>query len=189
MRVISQYRSYEGITAQKEVAEPTFSGEHKILQRGLRAVPFRWMDVTEWERRAALNAWPNMRGLTEGEDPATRLSCFDSIYAQEVNGWTDEEREIVEEALRTGPGHGGDYIIVERAKAPAPYRLYDKHRKVSGRRTIEHVIKDIEDAFRTAGFDVGTAILYERENLNDPLVVAALEGLTADEPQEELVEA
>lgn len=187
--MISQYRNYEGITAQKEVAEPTFSGEHRILQRGLRAVPFRWMDVTEWERREALNAWPNMRGLTEGEDPATRLSCFDSFYAQEAHGWTDEEREIVENALRGGPGHGSDYIIVEKAKAPAPYKLYDAHRKVGGKRTLDHVVKDIQDAFATAGFDVGTALLYEKENGADPAVLAALEALTAGEPEEELVDA
>ncbi len=189
LRVIAQYRNYEGVTAQPEVTEPTWNGQNKILQKGLRAVPFRWMDVTEWERREAFNAWPNMRGLTEGENIVERLSCFDSRFAQELHGWTDEEREIVEEALRNGPGHGSDYIIVEQPKAPAPYRLYDQHRKIAGRRTLEHVLSDIKGAFDTAGFDVGTALMYERENLNDPKVIEFLNGLTVQEPDEELVEA
>ena len=71
------------------------NGKEQVIQKSLRAVPFRWMDVTVWERAQALEQWPNMRGLTEHENPVERLSCFDSEFAQEVNKWADKEARRV----------------------------------------------------------------------------------------------
>lgn len=100
-------------------------------------------------------------------------------------------KETVEKALTQSPEFGREYVLVEAEHVPAPYAKYDEHRKTIGRRTVEHAIADITATYETAGFDLGLAIAYERENGNDPQVVAALEALTAPvvEAEEELVSA
>lgn len=106
---------------------------------------------------------------------------YDSKQAQYEFGWTDEEREAIEERLiRQG------YVQAEKPKLPAPYRNYDAHRKTVGKRTIEHVIADITATFEAAGFDIDAAAAYEAENGNSPEVLAALAALKpAAEPEAE----
>jgi hypothetical protein len=65
--------------------------------------------------------------------------------------------------------------------------MYDQHRKTAQGRTIAQVIKDIENAYQTAGFNVHDAVAYEQENGNDARVIEALNGLL-DEPEAEPVE-
>jgi hypothetical protein len=100
------------------------------------------------------------------------LSAFDSNAAQEQWGWTDDERELVEQRLLEQR-----YLAVEPPKVEAPYPRYVEHRKVHGQRKIEHAIKDIVAAYEATGFDVDAAIAFERQEGNSDAVVAALEGL------------
>lgn len=114
------------------------------------------------------------------------ISSYDSVLAQAVEGWTDEERELIEKKLL----EQGDVMMIEPPKISPPYAMYDKHRKVHGRRGFEQVTADIKAAYDLAGFDVNQAVRYEIQNLNDPGIVEFLNSLNpvAAEP-EQLIEA
>ena len=113
--------------------------------------------LTEPEIQVALRALPH-RGLPIDQDTnehATarpRISGFDSFQAQAENGWTDEEREIVEQALLSSPHMGTDHILLEAVKAEKPWPTYD-----------EDSPEQIVTIARAIGL-VDAAITYEREN-------------------------
>lgn len=113
------------------------------------------------------------------EQPVEGWASFYDSEADQIRwGWDDEERAAIETALQNTNG----VYLIERPRLPLPYPKFNQHRKTAGKRTLEHVIKDLQATYETAGFDVGLAIAYERENLNDPAVVAALEALVETEP-------
>jgi hypothetical protein len=143
--------------------------------------------IPEWALPNALQVWPEASSMKPEGMPLEQYLCwFDSNAAQKSNGWTDEEREIVEAKLL---GKWG-VTKVEPIKVKAPYPKYAAHRKTQGQRTIAHAIKDILATYETAGFDVDLAIMFERQNENSPDVIAALEGLLSPtEPDEELIAA
>ena len=131
------------------------------------------------------------QGVGRDEDPyTTRIGWWDSFAAQADYDWSDEDREFVERRiLEVGDPN---VMVVEEVALDAPYAKYDAHRKVQGKRTIEHVIADITQTFEVAGFDVEAAVAYEKQNGNDQRVIDALYGLVADEgaaETEELVRA
>ncbi len=105
------------------------------------------------------------------------LAAFDT----EAGDYNEEERAAVEARLLERPG----ILLVEKPRLPVPYPLYEKHRKVAGRRTLEHAIADITNAYETAGFNIGDAIAYEAENENSPEVIAALEALVGGDTDPE----
>lgn len=156
------------------------SGEQIGKQSRLAAVFER--GIPGWAVPLALEKWPT----APASKPETMrlelyFSWFDSERAQQQHGWTDDERELVERKLLSK----ATIVSVEPPKVPAPYAKYDQHRKIKGQRTVEHAIKDILAVYDTAGFDVGEALAYERQNLNDPAVIAALEALVEPEVVEE----
>lgn len=114
------------------------------------------------------------------------ISSYDSVLAQQVEGWTDEERELIEQKLL----EQGDVVLVEPPKINPPYSQYDKHRKLQGARKIEQVTADIKAAYELAGFDINQAVRYEQQNLNDPQIIDFLWSLApAGIQEEELIEA
>lgn len=138
--------------------------------------------------RALADQLPGLwQGVGRDEDPyVTRIGWWDSFAAQKDLDWSDEDRVFVEDKiLRIGDPN---VMVVEDMKVPAPYALYDKHRKTAGRRTVEHVVADITQAYELAGFSVGDAVAYERQNLNDQAVIDALYGLESAESVEEAEE-
>lgn len=143
--------------------------------------------------RELANQLPGLwQGVARDEDPfTTRIGWWDSFAAQKDLDWDDEDRLFVEEKiLRVGDPN---IMLVEEPKVAAPYALYDKHRRTQGQRKLEHVIADIQQAHELAGFAVGDAVAYERQNLNDQRIVDALYGLetadVAESAQEEVVRA
>lgn len=100
-----------------------------------------------------------------------------------------ELMRLTEARIRSGANFGVDYFIPEKPKLTVPYNNFLKHRKVQGKRTIEHVIADVIAAVEAAGVDPAEVIAYERENDNNQTLIAALEALTAPEPVEEPVVA
>jgi hypothetical protein len=143
--------------------------------------------IPEWALPNALQVWPEASSMKPDGMPLEQWLCwFDTNAAQKNNGWTDEERLIVEKKLE---GKWG-VVRVDPIKVKAPYPKYVAHRKTQGQRTIAHAIKDILGTYDTAGFDVELAIRFERQNGDDPQVIAALEGLlSTTEPDEELIAA
>lgn len=96
---------------------------------------------------------------------AAVVGTFDSALARELNGWTDEEHDAVVRGLRAADG--GDFIIVEPPKTPAPWASYDEL-TIQGKRTWEMVAeKNVQIALDT-GVPLENVILYEQQNRNDP---------------------
>lgn len=128
------------------------------------------------------------------EKPIERYGGFyDSLIDQQQRGWTDEEREVIEQKLLQV---GGDYVRVEVPKAPVPYASYPKQRKIHGRRTLDHVIEDISKAVvserELKGEDLTPAIVaYERdhEDEHSAAIIAAVTALKEQEAEETLVAA
>jgi hypothetical protein len=142
--------------------------------------------------RALADQLPGLwQGVGRDEDPyTTRIGWWDSFAAQKDHDWSNEDREYVEQRILTI----GDpnVMLVEDLKIPAPYAKYAAHRKTQGKRTLEHVIADITQTYEVAGFDVGQAIAFEKQNLNDEKVIAALYALATEAPEtetEELIRA
>lgn len=169
------------VRKQKDIFSPK-TGERIEIQRRVFAEFIRG-GVPAWAMPLAEQKF-RLEKKPEGM-PADRWLCFyDSEADQKQRGWSDEERELIEAKLLSKPG----IVLIEPPRIPAPYAKYDQHRKVQGRRTVEHAIQDITAVYESAGFDVGAAVAYERQNLNDPAVIAALEELEAPaEVEEELV--
>lgn len=101
------------------------------------------------------------------------IASYDSVLAQQLEGWTDEERRMIEEKLMAQ----GDVLLIEQPALDPPYAQYDKHRKTAGQRKLEHVLSDISASYELAGFDINQAVRYEQQNLNDPVVIEHLQSL------------
>lgn len=101
------------------------------------------------------------------------IASYDSRLAQAQEGWTDEEREMIEKKLLAQ----GDVVVIDQPQVPAPYAQYDKHRTMKGQRKQEHVLADISSAYELAGFDIEQAVRYEQQNLNDQTVIEHLRSL------------
>jgi len=108
---------------------------------------------------------------------------FDSEAAQEENGWTDEERESVEQAiLRIAQRE--PYLVapisMERPPAEKPWPSYD-----------EQTAKEVVAVASGAGL-INEALRYERENKGRSTLIDELESLAPavrpPEPIEEVAE-
>lgn len=128
--------------------------------------------VPEWAVREAEKRF-KMNGKPYELTTAQYLSHYDSIVDQQVRGWTDEERKLIEAKLRAD----GQVVEIEFPKAKAPWPAYSKL-VVHGRRTLDHVVEQIVTKVKEMEFDPDEVIRYERENLNRPEVIDALEKLT-----------
>lgn len=120
-----------------------------------------------WAVAIGVGTFP-MKDRPPEVDPAAWLCAYDS----DADEWNDEEKAAVEAKLEER-----GYLRVEKPRLKAPYPMYDKHRKTAQGRTIATVVKDIEAAYESAGFNLDAAIAYEQENGADEKVLAALEGL------------
>lgn len=116
------------------------------------------------------------------------IACLDTGSAQLENGWTDEERKLVEQAVSSMPG--SEVMHVEPPALPAPWPNYDEL-TVQGRRTAEVVAAKNLATAAEIGVSVQSLIDYEKQNRNDERIVE-LYAQHLDRPlerTEELVEA
>lgn len=95
-----------------------------------------------------------------------RLGVFDSEIAQLQNGWTDEQRIEVEEALRSHTLNGSMYIEVKDLPAALPWNGYD---------SVESPEQVLYIASLTNS-DLAAVLAYERGSKNRPEFVQALEA-------------
>ena len=207
MRFIAKYRRYT-ISVRQHIEEQFATGRNRIIQHGV-VCEFSHGGALSHEKELAKQTF-KFEGTMQEEDEVTtvdpvygvnsRISVFDTDDSELVQRWKQWDRleklpegtgkREVEEALLNSHEHGTDYILSERTKLAAPYGNYDKHRRVHGRRLLEHAISDIAAAYEAAGFDIDAAVAYERQEGNDEAVIAALEALRGEkEPVEELVAA
>lgn len=95
---------------------------------------------------------------------------FDSVAAQDVNGWSDEEREEVEQYLIKLAARIPDYVqVMSQPPATMPWPTYD-----------ETPAKDIPVLAKTLGL-VEQALKYEVENEQRQDVLKAMRGMLEPE--------
>ncbi len=157
-----------------EEPDPYHAGRQVVAEKGIQA-QFIPGDYTFAEKEYALkrfkfNGLPTIEGNPDIHvDPSYRIGTFDT----DLQGYDEETKAFVEEAMQTAYSYGSDFELFEAPKLPAPWAGYDKLRSA----------KRIADLVGETGSDVEDVIAYERENGNRPDVISALEGLlvTADE--------
>jgi len=180
MRFISQYSGYGAqIRAQRQ--EGRGDGTVQILTPGLY-VTFKSLNnggfVYENEQVAALKHF-EFRGNTQdrGEavptDPLNRLSVCDTQEWQKEEGWSDEERELVERRLleisETTPE---EVLYIASTPLAAPFPNYDTYE--GDYEAL--VVKLIED-----GHDLERVLEYEKifGRKREELILMLEEGLRA----------
>lgn len=179
MRFVSKHRGYKMGIRPAAIGGYTPHGEPILTSRELIA-EFRPGGLSRWEIDQALAHWNHFPGLAEGENPVLRLSWFDSDFSQRVHGWTDEEREAVEQKLLGEPNIGSDYIVIVPEKAQKPWGSYDKL----------SAPKQIVSLMIETGTDPEVVLRYERENGKRQEVLDAVEAAAAEaalEPAEQEV--
>jgi hypothetical protein len=144
-RFISKFRNYGTTVVHGLTPEAAFAIGEK--QRKSVIADFQWVGrgASPWEIDAALEVF-DIRGVAVGEDPSWRLSFYDTELEQKRRKWSDELRAEIEAALRNHSGLGVDFIEVDQPRAPLPYDNYPTHRKIVGKRTIDHAVADITAA-------------------------------------------
>lgn len=182
LRFVSKIRNYShGIRGEQFefVATPGGRMEKRVIQRGLEA-QFEGRGLTDYEREVGITQLTH-KGLPEDRDtridisPISRLSVFDTEKAQREQGWSDEDRELVEKTLLESLEHGQAYIHVPTAARPEPWRGYDKL-------TVEQIVDTLN--LGVVDVELSEVIAYERENANREEL---LSELTADPEVEETI--
>lgn len=119
------------------------------------------------------NGLPEDRDTEQLYSPRNRISVFDTLIAQAHHGWTDQEREIVELALRNSPHYGMEFIEVTKPPVPKPWPTYDETTDVVG---IANAI----------GVPLADVLAYELENLNrEDFVRTLMEAINGPNEEEE----
>ncbi len=116
-----------------------------------------------------------------------RGGFFDTVSAQEKNGWTDEEREMVERRLiqlatnpPDGKQFGGECWVELHSEAPvaAPWPAYDK---------ATNYLEIAKTAEITG--TLAAALAYEKQNKKRDGVIAELEKRIADQTADDTLVA
>lgn len=184
MIFISKYGKYE-LQCRPEVAEQYATGMGRVTQEALYATftPASIEPLTQHQREEAIHRFYLTGGLPQNVDEAThvepdyRIGRFDSRLAQIQHGWSDNERELVEqELLRHCDIYPEALFRVAEVESPAPWPAYD-----SFKGTPAQLAKKVSED----GYDVHEVIAYEMANQNRDAVIAALGTLAAD--QEEIL--
>lgn len=167
MRFVSQHKGYH--IALRPAATNGYDphGEPIITKPAMNG-EFRQLGLAPWEYQEVLDHWEGrFTGLADGVDPRSCLSVFDTEWAQEEYGWTDEERKFAEQKLLTLPGRlGNEYIQVEVRKTALPWPSYKTFN------SPERIVSFM----REGGVDPEIVLTYERENLNREDVLDAVEN-------------
>lgn len=172
-RFVARYGNYS-VGVQSAVREHYGTGESRELRRRIDA-NFQRVVVSEEDFAVALNSF-HFPGLPEDFDtnqnvsPRYRVSGWDSEWAQQNEGWTDEEIEMIIEKLRTDPGYGIDHVEVEQAPTKAPFPSYD-----------ELSADEVLQIVKLTSIDPDTVIAYERENQNRERIIKVLSGQVEDD--------
>jgi len=175
MRVLSRYGRYSQ-QVRPQIAEAYANGVVKVTQTPLLA-EFREGLMTPEERALCKQSW-TFNGFYQEQDEVTpvepdyRLGLFDSIQAQAQNGWSDEDRRAVEEALiATAAREPNSIIVVAETRLAPPWPTYD---------TFDGSVNDLCAKIIEDGFTFESVLAYEAENQDRPEVVGALKQLIAD---------
>ena len=183
MIFLAKYGKYE-LQVRPMVVEAFASGGARESQSPLYA-SFLPNQHSAAERDEALKHFYLVGGSPQNVDEAShvepdyRIGRFDSRAAQEQNGWSDEDRELVEKRLLEHCAIYPEALLrMPEVAVAAPWPAYDTF-KGSPAQLAKKVADD--------GYDPHEVIAYEMEHQNRDTVIAALGQLAAE--HEELAES
>jgi len=174
MRFVSKYAKYM-VNVRGPVVEYYATGQSKEIQRALVAA----FDVAlvDGEERALARQHFSFNGFAQEADmvtivePDARISAYDTRLAQTEQGWTDEERELVEQVLTENARRlPEDLILVEEVRLAPPWPTYDRFPG-----DAKQLLRKVEED----GYSFDDVLAYERENENRPEVIDLLEQALA----------
>lgn len=158
------------------------SGARELIQTPLVAV-FDQSIATVEEKEFGLRAFRHT-GLPIDKDtethisPSHRISAFDSELAAFNEGWSDEERELVEKTLRESTANGIDFLEFIPAPPAAPWATYDEVEDPAAIALIAQATATVQ-----------AALAYERATKKREAVIAALEAPVKEEEDTVLIQA
>ena len=147
------------------VMQPMEAGIIALFQQG---------GATPDEVKIALERF-QFKGLSERENPARRISVYDTDEQARTNGWSDELKAQIEKLL--DDNQNSDYFRAEAPRLPIPWPNYP---------TVDPTVLD--EAASAFGIDLEYVLAYERENLNRPEAIKTLEDAISV-PDDEVVVA
>jgi len=174
MRFISR-TGRPSINVRREIVENYATGASRTVQTGLIA-NFNIGLLRPEERELALARW-SFNGLYQEQDEVTsvapdyRIGLFDSEEAQLTSGWSDEDRELVEETLVDHASKYDEIMVVPRVMIPPPWPRYDDYAG-SPRDLVHRLVED--------GHDLDAVLTYERATQDRDEVVEGIEALLGD---------
>lgn len=143
--------------------------------------------VQEWAKKMALERL-SFGGLPDDYDPMHQIGWYDTDYEASINGWDAVTKKQVEDKLLAHQDQ--TYFLAERPKATPPWPNYPKI-VAKGARTIDKVVATILEKIEEDGYTADVVADYERDHLNRPEVLTALEALATPvvEPAETVIAA
>lgn len=176
MRFAAKYANYgHGVRTGRWMT--LADGQRQEITKHLQ-VKFRRGILTEEEENVAIASLVHT-GLPIDNDtntlfsPRSRISGFDSKVSQEFEGWTDEERELVEQWLLKSPHINDEFIALTAPAAKKPWPTYDNT-----------PVDALAELVRFTGIPVEQVLEYERQNANRPEVIEALLDAGAEDEDE-----
>jgi hypothetical protein len=171
VRVLSPHLNYsvqvfEG--SEKRETDPVTGQSYTRTERMPLVADFEQGGLFPHETELALRVFAGVwKGLPEGVNPVTRISCYDTEAEAIAKGWASDYHEKVDERLRHLAGLAPSRMIVaEDIKQPKPWPLYDEQDE-------DEVFAYVE----ALGISPDTILLYENENLARPELIARLRAL------------
>jgi len=175
-RFVSQYLKFSHGVRDESPSAMGLDGKMTALVPRLEA-EFTHNGITDKDVFIA-KATFNFVGIPEDEagnpiDPSYRVSVFDSEAAALANGWTEEEEQLVCDALRRHMEYGSALVEILPEPTEAPWPNYDQ--------TDPEKITEIAVGI---GADLELALQYEKENAAREGVIADLLDALRTEPSE-----
>ena len=172
MRFVSLYARLGLGTARKEKFVLALDGQRDQTQDSL-SVQFTQEYLTQDDITFALSYFPESRfqgryleadEITQ-EPLAQRIGVYDTVEEQARQGWTDEERELVESWMKAKPNYGQDFVevvpVAKEVTKPWPSYNSTHHFKIP---TLAAELGLIDEA-----------LAYEAAHKNRAGVIEALE--------------
>jgi hypothetical protein len=165
-RFVSRYGNYS-YGVQDKVVNNFGDGRSQVVKPRIDA-QFHNRFVNENDFAVALSSF-SFPGLPHDEEtnmdvsPRYRVSVWDSVWARENEGFSDEEIDLIIEKLRAGVG--SDHVEVTLPPAKVPFPSYD-----------ELSVEEILQIVKLTAIDPVSVLEYEREHQNREAIIARLEG-------------
>lgn len=155
--------------------------QSRVVQQGIMAI-FEHGQLSEHELAQGLEKLGPFTGLPILEDDQVAVSPRKLIRVYDTDVWAISEqwdadtKTFVEESLLKHPLYGQQFIAIETPRVAAPWPAYDKL-VAKDARSLGPIVKKILAKIEEDEYEPALVLAYERENLNRPKIVEALEAV------------